>query len=324
MKKHQLIKSVKIKTEQNNPVLLLEQQIYKEGTNKFLLLKLLNNNENVLKSFKFEITKYDNFDNVLSKSYYEVKDYSVLGNNEFILEQKILIDNELNNYTFDLLEATYDNNTWIDGFWINEITEEKNDKEEVSESLIKEESGIKYINVKFKKFPILIPIFLVSIIIFMFALNINKTYQLTEEQDNFLYTVYNGEAYVYDYLGSDLDLVIPEFINGIRVRGVYNGSFRYSLFVSVTFMGGNSEVGAGAFSNSPLLAEINAYGFRKIEEGAFSNLPRLRNVNSTSYNTISPYAFYNTKRLERFKFAYNSDFDFELRNLTKEERPDIK
>ena len=97
------------------------------------------------------------------------------------------------------------------------------------------------------------------------------------------------------------------------------GAFRYSYFTSVKFEG-RISISSNAFSDSPFLKEISGVGFDRIDNYAFSNLRSLKTVESYGDNNISAYAFYKTNKLKRFRFNYQGQFDYDIRNLDPDQR----
>lgn len=317
MKKYQLIKSVKYKFDHSKPVSLLEYQIYKEDNKRFVLFKFINNEKDILNDFKFELTSYDKQGNPLIKETYNFDNLEINNNQEFVPGFKIYVDENMDELEFEIIEAEYLTNSWIDGFWVKEISKEQQEEleERKEQEIIK--NNITYIDTKRRRFPLIVPIIAFFAIILLFTINLNKFNN--EVGVLFEYDIVNDKAVILDYHGTNLDLVIPRTIDGYEVVEVASGAFQYSYFRTVTFEG-EITIRFNAFSDSPFLSQINGAGFELVDDYAFSNLRSLKTVNSYGRNNIASFAFYNTKRLKRFEFNYIGNFDYDIRNLTPEER----
>ena len=84
------------------------------------------------------------------------------------------------------------------------------------------------------------------------------------------------------YNGNEVDIVIPEKINGIRVSAIYNNAFANNKKIkSVCFPDSLFSIGEYAFLNCENLSSVQfqSVGRRlfQIEKSAFKNCPGLTN-----------------------------------------------
>lgn len=325
MKNYQLVKKVNYNSDNALPTSLIDYYLYKEGNERFLVFKFKNNEKDLLKSFKFELTLYDRSSNLLSKELYNIENLEVKELTEFIYEAKIKVVNNFDDLSFELVEAIYETNTWLEGFWLKEITKEQQEEIESREEKLVEKSRVKHFRVKTKAMPFIIPIIFSLIVVFLFAINANKTTTERIEQRGLFEYVFAGsnEIFITDYNGTDLNLYIPRVYEGYIVKGIADNSFQYNYFRSIVFEGDDITIGSNAFAYSLLLTKVTASSFDEIKNYAFAFSSSLKTLTAIRATTISEYSFYQTKRLKPFNMRYGGPFDFDLRMLTPSERAEI-
>lgn len=325
MNSYQLLKKVNYETDNILPVSLLDYYLYKDGSDRFLVLKFANNEKDILESFKFELTFYDKQSNIISKELYHINELEINNLKDFIYEAKIKVSNNFDDLGFDLSEASYSKNTWIEGFWLKEISKEQQEELISREEELTPKSRLKHFRIKTKTMPFIIPLLLSLLVVGLFLINANKiTKDKITDEGLFSYNITrNNEILITDYHGTSLDLFIPRVYDNYIVKGVAENSFRDNYFRSVTFEGRNIDIGINAFYNSFLLTKVSAASFGKINNFAFAHSNMLKTVIAANVDDISIYALYKTKRLKPLAMRYYGEFDYDLRMLTPAERAEL-
>lgn len=113
---------------------------------------------------------------------------------------------------------------------------------------------------------------------------------------------------IYGYVGSESDLVVPETVFEIKVKGIEEKAFEgQSWLSSIVIPESISTIGERSFSNCDNLAEITATGVTTVPKYAFSNCYCLDKVNMPKLEKVSSYAFYHTGVLDGLPFENLTD-----------------
>lgn len=108
---------------------------------------------------------------------------------------------------------------------------------------------------------------------------------------------------IYGYVGSELDLVVPETVFGIKVKGIEAKAFEgQSWLSSIIIPESISTIGERSFSNCDNLTEITATGVTTVPKYAFSNCYCLDKVHMPKLEKVNSYAFYHTGALDGLPF----------------------
>ncbi len=108
---------------------------------------------------------------------------------------------------------------------------------------------------------------------------------------------------IYGYVGSESDLVVPETVFGIKVKGIEAKAFEgQSWLSSIIIPESISTIGERSFSNCDNLTEITATSVTTVPKYAFSNCYCLDKVNMPKLEKVNSYAFYHTGALDGLPF----------------------
>ena len=108
---------------------------------------------------------------------------------------------------------------------------------------------------------------------------------------------------IYDYIGLETDLVVPETVFGIKVKGIEAKAFEgQSWLSSIVIPESISTIGERAFSNCDNLAEVTAKGITDLPKYAFSNCYCLEKVDMPQLERVGSYAFYRAGTLDGLPF----------------------
>ena len=125
--------------------------------------------------------------------------------------------------------------------------------------------------------------------------------ETTEPDENGWLIRENGM--IYDYIGLESDLVVPETVLGIKVKGIEAKAFQgQSWLTSIVIPESISTIGERAFSNCNNLSKVTAPGITSVPKYAFSNCLCLDVVDMPKLERVSPYAFYHTGTLDGLPF----------------------
>ncbi len=103
--------------------------------------------------------------------------------------------------------------------------------------------------------------------------------------DGFEYVIFQGEAFISKYIGTDVDVVVPERIDGFQVVGIGREALKIetnngtSTVESITLPSTLRTIGMSAFENMSFLKEIVVpSGTKIIDNYAFRNCSLLNSV----------------------------------------------
>ena len=103
--------------------------------------------------------------------------------------------------------------------------------------------------------------------------------------DGFEYVIFQGEAFISKYIGTDVDVVVPERIDGFQVVGIGREAFKIesingsSTVESITLPSTLRAIGMSAFDNVSFLKEVVVpSGAQIIDSYAFRNCSSLNSV----------------------------------------------
>ena len=93
---------------------------------------------------------------------------------------------------------------------------------------------------------------LVKILIFVSVIAILTTLCVfAEEYNGFVYSEYNGEAIITDYVGTGTNVCVPMMINNRYVTAIGPNAFRNKHLTSVALTDSVVLIGEGAFADNP-------------------------------------------------------------------------
>ena len=297
---------------------------------KYCVIKFQNNLDQNLKSIKFEITQYDEKENIIEKSVLEVNDLFITPNEVFVPNLKLKIEFKTKSLSFRLVEAVFDKTMFVNdhfeekAFGFDEyvveteelngekkktIKEEKKGKNKEKKKKNKKKSKNSFIvkeliNKNKTKFPYVFSgIFSFLLICFMTfgALYIknNPSYYSYKDYD---YRIVNDYVEIISYHGTSKTVVIPEKIKDVKVHSICTGAFRNRNITSITF---NNDVivNPNAFYACKSLKFIYSDFECDIYEYGFRNCPSLREVN-LPYSIVYKKSFYQSeKSIQSFVFG---------------------
>lgn len=112
----------------------------------------------------------------------------------------------------------------------------------------------------------------------------------------------NEKGEITEYIGKDTQLVIPETVKGITVKGIASGAFRKSNITSVILPETTEYILPGAFDGCLTLEHIRMNSVTRAN-GAFMGCTNLKFVECKSLETIGASCFKNCKNLQNFDFS---------------------
>ena len=297
---------------------------------KYCVIKFQNNLDQNLKSIKFEITQYDEKENIIEKSVLEVNDLFITPNEVFVPNLKLKIEFKTKSLSFRLVEAVFDKTMFVNdhfeekAFGFDEyvveteelngekkktIKEEKKGKNKEKKKKNKKKSKNSFIvkeliNKNKTKFPYVFSgIFSFLLICFMTfgALYIKKNPSYYSYKD-YDYRIVNDYVEIISYHGTSKTVVIPEKIKDVKVHSICTGAFRNRNITSITF---NNDVivNPNAFYACKSLKFIYSDFECDIYEYGFRNCPSLREVN-LPYSIVYKKSFYQSEKgIQSFVFG---------------------
>ena len=101
-----------------------------------------------------------------------------------------------------------------------------------------------------------------------------------DEENGYVYSVYNGEAIITDYVGTAAGLTIPDTLGGYTVTAIGPNAFRNKNLYTITVPNSVLSFGEGAFADNPNLYDFNYPIYIKcIPAYAFENDSSLNDFN---------------------------------------------
>lgn len=107
----------------------------------------------------------------------------------------------------------------------------------------------------------------------------------------------NNDGIITKYRGTDVDLIIPDTINGITVTGIKKGAFNKSEVYGLTLPKTITEISKETFKDNKTLAYIEGEGILNIGQSALEGVKSLLEVDFPNLTMIDWYAFRKTSNL---------------------------
>lgn len=273
--------------------LITLDKVLKEKT---LIFRLRNNTNQTLTYLEFEIVEFDNDGKLLKTSSYESKEF-IIDNNKLInLNQRFKLENNTNNIKIKFNGVKFNNSTSV----YEEEVKISNESLELSE-----------VQVKIKKFPFIVPIFLVLLATLLVFLNIGMFQKgLDTKVSNFEYKIVSNQIYITGYKDFNQDIVIPETIEGKLVTKIEKDAFSYTSVKTIIILAEKISIEDNAFYNAKQLTEVSGNDISRIGHKAFYNNTNLKRLTFRNVSVVYGFAFYNTKRLKNLSFRNINDVKF--------------
>ncbi|HCW33858.1 MAG TPA: hypothetical protein DGG22_04825 [Ruminococcaceae bacterium] len=118
-------------------------------------------------------------------------------------------------------------------------------------------------------------------------------------EDDFIIT---DNGVITKYTGNDVDLIVPDIINGITVTGIQRGAFDNSQIYGLTLPKTITEIPSYAFNKHQTLSYIEGQGILSINSGALYGAEQLLEADFPNVITIGQSAFSMTHNLLYCKF----------------------
>lgn len=126
---------------------------------------------------------------------------------------------------------------------------------------------------------------------------VKKEYIRANETEADLYDI-SRTGYIEAYFGEETDLVIPNKIQNITVKGIYSGAFKGNDKIhSVTLPSTATRIFNEAFMNCTALETVSGSGITQVEKNAFSN-SSLKNFPFEQLTSVAANAFENCQNLQ--------------------------
>lgn len=134
--------------------------------------------------------------------------------------------------------------------------------------------------------------------------NVDKSFRYSSQRD-FLVKTKENECEISEYIGNDLDVVIPPMIGSHRVTAIGGSAFRNDYRVrKVTISPGCVTIAAHAFQNAGIEGVVIPESLISIGAYSFCNCTKLKYVWAHSgIKVIQGYAFCGCKELETIDFG---------------------
>ena len=114
---------------------------------------------------------------------------------------------------------------------------------------------------------------------------------ITIDKDELVYEIIDNKVYINQYLGNDLKVRIPDYIDNIPVVGINDYAFEYHLFTKLILPNSIENIGNGAFRKSKLTSLVLPSNLKNIGDGAFNESNILSLNIPSKVETIGDYAF---------------------------------
>jgi hypothetical protein len=311
------ITKIKYEKSQKDLVTLVEYIIFADERNneKYLVFKFQNNVDQYLNEIKFEISQYDEENNLISKSIISHGGFVAKENEVFVPDYKLKADQDCAKIEAKLLFARYERVLWENGVYTpipytasefrNDYYRPSTPVKPVNKKIVKIEQKYEYKqfkktqkklrkgkNIYVKniikrnktKFPaVLASTLSVIIIILAGVLTFFGAQNSTVYHDGgFDYKLDGNKIIITDYEGYDEDVVLPTTytIDKIeyQVKGIGEKAFDNSNLKSITFTQ-NVTIADRAFQNCKKLEVINGQEYiTEIGSYAFKNCSSLKVV----------------------------------------------
>lgn len=309
---------------------------------KYCVIKFQNNLDQNLKSIKFEVTQFDENDNIIEKSVLEVKDLFITPNEIFVPNLKFKTEYKAKSLSFRLVEAVYDKTIFVNdhfeekpfGFdeYLQETNEIEGDKEKKSEKKAEKKQETKkkvkeekknnkkksknsfvvkeLIHKNRTKFPYVFSSILSILLIgFMgFGAIYVKKNPSYYSYGNYDYHIVNEYLEIISYNGSEKKVVIPEKVNGIKVHSISTGAFKNRKITSIEFTS-DVIVNSGAFNSCKSLQTIISGNNCEIYEYGFRGCTSLKTVYLPESIVYKKSFYESDKNIQKFVYGKSVSCD---------------
>ena len=114
---------------------------------------------------------------------------------------------------------------------------------------------------------------------------------VTIDKNELVYEIIDNKVYINGYLGDDLKVRIPDYIDNAPVVGIGNYAFERNLFTKLILPNSIENIGNGAFRKSKLTSLILPANLKTIGDAAFNESNILALNIPSKVETIGNYAF---------------------------------
>ena len=140
---------------------------------------------------------------------------------------------------------------------------------------------------------------LVKILIFASVIAILTTFcAFADEEDGFVYSVYNGEAIITDYVGTETGIDVPDDVNGYTVTAIGPNALRNKNLTNISVPDTVLSIGEGAFADNPDLDFLElGEGLKSVPARMCENDSSLTGFDLRGIKSIGEEAFKNCSQL---------------------------
>lgn len=160
---------------------------------------------------------------------------------------------------------------------------------------------------------------------------VTREYRIVNALDESLLEI-DGEGYILSCSSAENEIIIPESVKGLAVKGVREKAFYNSTYSYIKLPDTVVDIERYSFSKSINLKEIIANGVKEIKEYAFAECSVLRKISFDSVESVGNHAFYrsgtqsnsvmysvelpNLKKLDEYAFSESKIKNVDMPSLT--------
>ena len=266
---------------------------------KYIVFKFFNNVNQKLLSMKFEVSQYDMHDNLIERSVVIYNNFLAKANSSFVPKAKLKVLYACKRISVRLIQAAFDRVMWNEGEYVDntykfehyardeKYIEEKDRPQATPQPVYYPYSGnlvssFYSQNVTKKNIPVFPKVFYWITSILLIAAIAVTVWLFPKVSKRFtvhgydLEVIADNHVRIIGYEGDEVELVVPEMLEGYRVMRIGKNAFRYLPATTISLPDSVSVIEAGAFRHMSKLTTVACSSTSLAVEGrAFNGITSL-------------------------------------------------
>ena len=271
----------------------------------YALFQMVNNYHDVLKRIVLVVKQFDLNKKLINEMEIPYENLSVKPHCKFVPYFKLMIDQNTDKIEATIKEANFVEHNLINGK-MNRIKKEKKEEDtKKKEGLVQRVNVLKTEAPK-KLFMVMSGIVLLTMAIFILFFSFTNRTLVDQSSD---LAIDNKNGYIVNYYGTAENIIIPESVCGVTVKGIGEEAFKGAVAKVVTINAKSVTISKKAFYGCSNLIYVLANEINGIGESAFENCGMLESFSASANSiiikgVIGKAAFRNCKSLKSFKSDY--------------------
>ena len=294
---------------------------------KYIVFKFFNNVNQKLLGMKFEVSQYDMHDNLIERSVVIYNNFLAKANSSFVPKAKLKVLYACKRISVRLIQAAFDRVMWNEGAYVDntykfehyardeKYIEEKDRPQAASPQLVSLPypgnlvSSFYSKNIIKKNIPVFPKVFYwITSILLIVAIAVTvwlfpKVSKKFTVHGYDLEVIADNHVRIIGYEGDEVELVVPETLEGYRVMRIGKNAFRYLPATTISLPDSVSVIETGAFRHMSKLQTVVCSSVSLTVEGrAFNGITSLIEFDMEGAH-LTKNCFYGCKYLSSITFS---------------------